>query len=315
LVISMGNEPKTALRARVFVSCGQNRASAEPRIARDIADRLERMGFDPYIAIERQSLRSLRENVFAQLRDTEYFLFVDFPREEISGDAHRIDKYRGSLFSHQELAIASYLDIDLIAFRHNSVRNLDGILGHLQGNCIEFLEDTDLPALVEDQVSKRWQSSWRNSLGLELIRLPERAVVADQGGVPGVFHLIRVTNHHRAVAARDCTAHLRSIVDLRSGVPIEFATAELKWAGVPQPTVTIMPRGYRELDAIWYVAGSASSPRFSILTDSTRHVPRIGGSGSWRLTYEVVCSNVAGAELDLVLTLDGSPHGFQLSPV
>src|SRR5438874_9303687 len=97
----------TQRRALVFISCGQRKESDEPAIAQRIAERLEELGFDTYIAVQRQSLRSLRENIFEHLRDAEYFLFVDFPREELiplDGTQH---ERRGSLFSHQELAIAS----------------------------------------------------------------------------------------------------------------------------------------------------------------------------------------------------------------
>jgi hypothetical protein len=100
----------SALRARVFVCCGQRVDSDEVAVAADIASRLVSLGYDPYVAAEQQSLRSLRENIFTSLRDSEYFLFVDFARERLlAGDGTALD-CRGSLFSHQELAIASYLE-------------------------------------------------------------------------------------------------------------------------------------------------------------------------------------------------------------
>ena len=101
--------------ARVFVSCGQ-RDCCEKEVANRVKDVLEKLGYEPYLAVDEQSLRSLRENIFERLRDrTEYFLFVDFCREKI-GDG---PDCRGSLFSHQELAIASFLDFgdDFLAFQ------------------------------------------------------------------------------------------------------------------------------------------------------------------------------------------------------
>src|SRR5436190_19996924 len=113
-------------RARIFISCGQSKESDEPQVAREIAVRLERLGFDPYIAVAEQTLRGVKENIFEQLRKSEYFLFVDFKREFLVGTEPPV--CRGSLFSHQELAIASFLDIDVLAFQENGVKRTDGLL-------------------------------------------------------------------------------------------------------------------------------------------------------------------------------------------
>jgi hypothetical protein len=66
------------LRARVFISCGQSKGTSEIDIAHRIAERLEEEGFDPYVAVEEQTLVGLTENIFGRLRNSEYFLFVDF---------------------------------------------------------------------------------------------------------------------------------------------------------------------------------------------------------------------------------------------
>jgi hypothetical protein len=58
----------TPPRARVFISCGQSKESDEVQVAAGIAARLEKLGFDPYIAVAEQTLRGLRENIFEQLR-------------------------------------------------------------------------------------------------------------------------------------------------------------------------------------------------------------------------------------------------------
>jgi hypothetical protein len=98
--------------ARIFISCGQNKDTDEARIASAIKIKAQSLGFDPYVAVDVQTLRGLRESIFAQLENSEYFIFVDFKREKL---ADNLNEYRGSLFSHQELALASYLDIDVLA--------------------------------------------------------------------------------------------------------------------------------------------------------------------------------------------------------
>jgi hypothetical protein len=79
----MEESQETELRARVFISCGQNKESDEVVIASAIRDRLQELGFDPYIAVQEQTLRGLKENIFRQLSECEYFIFVDFRRERL----------------------------------------------------------------------------------------------------------------------------------------------------------------------------------------------------------------------------------------
>jgi hypothetical protein len=194
-------------RARVFVSCGQNKDSVEPVLATDIKRRLIELGFDPYVAVGEQSLRGLKENLFEQLNKSEYFVFVDFKRERLDG----LDSHRGSLFSHQELAVASFLDIDVLAFQEQGVKQNDGILGFIQGNAIAFSDREKLPEQVAARVQQllqvgAWDSRWRNELVLER----EATYFSDALRVPhqkmGRFFHIGVRNLHHRRAAMNCCA-------------------------------------------------------------------------------------------------------------
>lgn len=80
----MTGGPAEELRARVFVSCGQSRGSEEGDVANCVAARLSTLGFDPYVAAEQQTLRGLKENIFAHLERSEYFVFIDFKRERLA---------------------------------------------------------------------------------------------------------------------------------------------------------------------------------------------------------------------------------------
>src|SRR5208283_363343 len=125
-------------KARVFISCGQSKESEEVLIAQRIEKELIAMGFEPYIAVAEQSLKGVKENIFTKLRSSEYFLFIDFKRERLfKGNDPFVDTgaHRGSLFSHQELAIAAFQDYDVLAFQEASVKKDDGILKFIQTNC------------------------------------------------------------------------------------------------------------------------------------------------------------------------------------
>ncbi len=121
-----------SVKAKVFVSCGQAVGSGEVDVARCVAANLVGLGFDPYVAVEEQTLRGLKEDVFAQLADSEYFVFIDFKREALSNSDPAV--HRGSLFSHQELALATFLDIPVIALQEAGVKRDDGILRFVQAN-------------------------------------------------------------------------------------------------------------------------------------------------------------------------------------
>jgi hypothetical protein len=68
---------------------GQTKNSEELETAHKVRDRLKELGFDPYVAVEEQTLRGLKENLFPRLRDSEYFVFVDFRRERLVPSVQR----------------------------------------------------------------------------------------------------------------------------------------------------------------------------------------------------------------------------------
>ncbi len=194
--------------ARVFISCGQNKDTNEVAIADQIVKRLQNLGFDPYVAVQEQTLRGIKENIFRQLSSSEYFIFVDFKREKID-DKDGI--YRGSVFSHQELALASYLDMPILALQETGIKKNDGILGFLQTNMISFTEADRhlLPSVIADQVTERgWDPSWKNELVLE--RDPKQftdPLIKNAGKQARLFH-IKVRNRHYTKTAMNCYVYL-----------------------------------------------------------------------------------------------------------
>jgi hypothetical protein len=189
-----------ATPARVFISCGQTTGTDELETAREIANRLVALEFDPYIALQEQTLLGLRENIFERLAYSEYFVFVDFKREQLMGV--NPPAFRGSLFSHQELALASYLEMPLLAFQETGVKRDDGILRFLQANAIQFSDRHLLPNVVADKIRERkWDPHWRNELVLERNDPTQhgdaKMCVRDEPRMARFFH-IGVLNRHRS---------------------------------------------------------------------------------------------------------------------
>lgn len=290
------------LRAKVFVSCGQKKDTEEVEVARAIAHVLEDLGFEPYIAVQQQTLRGLKENIFSQLTTSEYFLFVDFPREQFANSS----ECRGSLFSHQELAIASYLDLQVIAFQQKGVKPLDGMLGILQVNAIPFDDTKKLPEMVREQVKRAgWRADWKNALRIS--RDPHEfddAFIVNQPGQPNArfFHLT-VENLNPYKPALNCTAYVEAIKDLETNSPVTFRTAELKWAGYTLPSVAIMPGSKRELDAFFILHSNPPMLHFNCFTDSGYFMRPIQGPGWFRLDFIVVSENFPQARVSVTATV------------
>jgi len=266
---------------------------------------LDAAGFSPYVAVDHQSLRSIRENIFPQLIDAEYFLFIDFRRDALANTTPT--EFRGSLFSHQELAIASFLEKELLAFRESGVRPLDGLVGHLQGNSIAFNDRDSLPDRVMAEVVHRgWVPNWQNRLAIELSDPPFMDAIRRPENVMGRFFQLRVVNRHRIRTAQDCVGYIRSVVRKNTGKPVPFETTELKWAGYLFPQATISPASFRRLDAFGLAHNDPTRPMFNCFADSTYFIPQFSGLGEWVLTYEVYSANIPGARAKIRIVLSES---------
>lgn len=248
------------LRARVFISCGQKEGTEEVEIAHKIAEKLKDenigFGFDTYIALEQQDLKDVRKNIFRSLSESEYLIFIDFKREGLykmkEGCFEDTSEHRGSLFSHQELAIASFLeDIELLAYREKGVKKDDGILKFIQADLIEFTDRHLLPDVVAAKVRERgWDPDWRNELLLERDDEDFQDVrYVGRKERPARYYHIKVKDLHRQKIARDCVAYLERIEELSTGEVKIPELVEFKWKGVTTPRITIPPKKFRYLDA------------------------------------------------------------------
>jgi hypothetical protein len=299
-------------RARVFISCGQSKGTDEEVTASAIAGRLERLGFDPYVAVQEQTLSGLKENIFEQLAKSEYYIFVDFKREELAKTVPQV--CRGSLFSHQEFALASYLEIPLLAFQEAGVKQDDGILRFLQANAIPFSDRNLLANVIADKVQERgWDPHWRS----ELVLKRERNQFSDATRVeqipgqrpryfPGRFFHIDVCNRHRDKIATNCYAYLASATNLKTSEEISLKTVEFKWAGYVLPNAHILPQQARRFDAFWIAHDRPTLMQFNVYSDATDYIPRIEGAGRYRLIYVVVADNFPVSRGSFVVSLNES---------
>ena len=293
-------------RARVFISCGQAKESEEATVASSIAGRLQELGFDPYVAVQEQTLRGLKENIFGQLNNTEYFIFVDFRREPLARTDPPV--HRGSLFSHQELAIASFLDIPVLALQEAGTKKEDGILRFIQANAIGFTDRHLLPNVITDEVQRRkWNPRWRNELVLDR----ERGQFSDATRVGGMqpslsqgrFFHINVCNLHRTKTATNCYAYLERAINLQTSTEIQLKAVEFKWAGYVLPNAHIPPGKKRAFDAFWIAHDHPTSLQFNVYCDASDYMPQIQGEGRYELQYLVLSDNFSPTRKSFTLTL------------
>lgn len=290
-------------KSRVFISCGQRKDSEELTIANQIADKLKEMGFDPYIAVEEQSLKGVKENIFGRLEKSEYFLFIDFKRERLFKTNEKFvdtGNHRGSLFSHQELAIATFRDYEVLAFQEEGVKKDDGILRFIQANCIPFSERHILPSTVAEKVREhKWDPTWRNELILKRNDSDFKDARTPHVGVER-YHHIRVINNHKDKIARNCIAYVERIKNLGTGDMRVLELVELKWKGTRTVGVSIAPKSFRYLDAFHInysnptIANLGLNP-FIVDWQGYLQDYQIMGSGDYEIDYVVFSEDFSPA--------------------
>jgi hypothetical protein len=289
-------------KARVFISCGQRKNTGELTIVKQIADNLDKIGFEPYIAVEEQRLEGVKENIFKRLENAEYFLFVDFKRERLPSGEHR-----GSLFSHQELAIATFRGYEVLAFQEEGVKKEDGILRYIQANCYPFSKRQELPSVVAQKVQERkWNPNWKNELALERDNNEYEEVQTTKIGEFRRFYHIEVVNHHKDRIARSCVAYVENIKNLANGKTRTPEFVELKWKGMRTASVSIAPKSVRKLDAFYinHNKQSTANLRFNkFIVDWIGYYQEyaITGSGDYEIDYVVFSENFSSARAKLRL--------------
>jgi hypothetical protein len=296
------NKDKIIFRTKIFLSCGQNK-DEKPLVGK-IKKYLESKNYEVYVATTQQKLKGLKDNIFNELSTSEYFLFIDFKRERIISKKRRNDNCRGSLFSHQELAIASFLDMELIALHEKGTINEDGISKYIQTNPVEFDDRNKIILILKDLLIKNnWVSGWKNELTMAeskgyYMKFKDSSEIAK-------FYHVNIFNNHKNKIARNCYAYIKNIKDLSKNMNIEFETTELKWAGYGAlPFVTIMPKTTRKIDAFYIKINEPIKLHFNIFTDSVKNIPLIDESGDYEMIYQVISDNFIPIESKFLLHLD-----------
>jgi hypothetical protein len=308
------------IRAKVFISCGQRKRTEEFETAQKIEAKLIELGFDPYIATEKQTLSGVKESIFPELESSEYFLFIDFKREHLGNEK----LCRGSLFSHQELALASYLGKQVIAFQEEGVKQRDGLMGYLQGNAIGFADRAQLPNLVVAEVRNRWNPHWKDRLLLMREAGQHVDIMKGRPNQTGIVELVPTRYFHITVKnlnprkmATNCYAYLEKVEQLTDTgrIDIRLKTIEFKWEGYLLPNAVIAANHERSFDAFFVYEDNPSQVQFSVLSDSGEVIPRLPTAEDFLLTYGVISENFAHATQTFQLHLSNNVDDIRFQQV
>lgn len=195
------------MAARVFISCGQR--DGERQIARAVAEWFTAEGFRPYVALEVQSIQDVNSGIIGELRRSDYYVFIDFRREPLGVSSGK-QEYRGSLFSHQELAIAYALGFEhAIFFREAGVR-LEGVCAFMTSNATEFEDHSVVPTLVAEAARRRgWTPDYSRNLVVGPLRWSEQPI--QYGDLRGRFLYIDIRNQRPDFGATGAVARLAAL--------------------------------------------------------------------------------------------------------
>ncbi len=297
----MTNEPK----ARVFLSCGQR--PDEMEIAVRIKKAVGKLGYEVYVATEQHTPDGFKDDIYRNLENSEYFLFIDFKREKLKKKEKKV--YRGSLFSNQELAIASYLGLDVLGFQEEGVEDHSGIMQFVMVNPTKFKDRNGLEDVVINEVRSHWKTGWQRRV--DIILSQEFSHVEEYSGIkkPGLwFHLV-VRNLHISKQALNCTGFVVEVTN-KDGKQITPGLSELKWKGITiGHQVVIPPQMERKLDAFHIFKDSPNQIVLGVnlfLVDSTSVVENytLKGPGIFRVRYRVYSDNFPPADVTVCIDVD-----------
>lgn len=270
--------------ARAFISCGQR--ENERGIASAVAQVLNAAGITPYVATTAQSIQDVNSSIIAQLRRSDYYVFIDFRREPIA-EATELEYCRGSLFSHQELAIAYELGFEHALFLREVGVCREGMSAFITATAITFENREHLPQLVSAEIARRgWNASYSRNLEATAIEWSSAEMIISYREIIGRFLYGEIANRRPDTGAIGTVVRLAFITDpsgIRAASPIR---SHLKVTGHENSfEQTIWPLSSGRVDLLCLGIHHPSVFLNSALDIPTP--PIISASGDYQLEFEV----------------------------
>jgi len=268
---------------RVFVSCGQ--ATDEERVTtRLIADMLCSQGFSPYVATQIQTILDLNGEIIRELKQADYYLHINFRREKLAGS----DEFRGSLFAHQELALAYGLGFDKMLFLgQTGVRN-EGMLAFIVSNTPKFENHAEAVDAAKRAIeSAGWVPSYSRNLVAQRLRWGPQVQYGDHTGQRPVQVLyVDIVNRRSDLGAIGAVARLSTIAE-RGQTRVSPDRSHLKATGYPGYEQTIFPGSHAAFDLLALVLNQPNTVTLNSALDVSPRSAILSAPGEYVLEYEV----------------------------
>lgn len=275
------------MKTRVFLSCGQR--PDEKEVAGKIGKLLEDRGFGVYIAIDVQTILEINTVIIRELKNSDCYLFVNFRRDQIG------DKYRGSLFSNQELAIAYALSFERILVVNQDDILSEGMLKYIGVNTETFANFDACLATVERALDRAaWTSGYSRRLKADRLRFSPELI--RYGGLVGRFLYVDILNQRPDIAALEATAKLTSFGRSDDAMLVCPIRSPLKATGRPGFSHTIFPNSWEAFDLLCVGVYDDPTP--------TLYAPAASGS----LVEPVMVPDETGILLNTALDLAQAPR-------
>ena len=310
------------MSAKVFLSCGQNKDSAEEMAAVNAIQKhlIEDFCMDVFVATGENFLYG-SSSILNNLRNSDYYLFINFERPV------EITSCYCSLYTHQELAVAFAFGFDesnMLLFHKKGMRK-SGIFEQIIANG-EFNTYSDVVDVVIKGVrDKHWSSSY--SRHLILLPLQHSLHVGQRAGQfngNDVFQeqttLVNIKNQRNDCAAINCQVHLKRIGEIVNQQTIQRDNIDrnpVKASGVKAYSQTIGPGETASFDL--FVFDCQRNQLFmrtesDVITTQGLQRPLITKEGEYILSFEVIAQQFPLLTFDVRVQLgDGVEGGINVS--
>lgn len=302
------------MKSKVFISCGQA-TTEEKLVTQNLTDWFSKEGYNPYVAINVQTIMDLNSGIIDSIKNSDYYLFINFRREKIKKRCIQFflrnnpTVFRGSLYSHQELAIAYALGMDqMILINQKGVEN-KGLLEFIVSNAPSFETADEVPDKVKKSVeSSGWYPTFKRTIYIDDVRFSDHGFVdyRDHTGCRQIKILHGyVKNGRKDITASNTICRLREVEDNNGNrIDIEDYTL-LKAKGYIGYQQTIWPEAEASFDLL---AISAKNPEHVFLNSARDIIPRkpiIEKKGEYIITYDVIADKYPLTSFQVKLYLSG----------
>lgn len=289
------------MSARIFISCGQ-RPGPEKEFCERIKPILEAKGFQVYISIEVMSILDLNRGIISALKNSDYYLFVNFPREEVSigSDNWR----RGSLYTNQELAIAIASGFENCLFINHKDAKKEGIHEYLVSNVADFDSVDDLISKTESSIATAgWQPNFSRHLTLDGLRWGPVVEFSDHTGDRTIRVLHGdIKNLRSDSCAYGVVARLKTIAASWHSAQPSADQSLLKASGFTGFEHVIFPNDRVSFDLAALTVGTEPAAFLNSGMDVHPRNP-ICNKGAYTLLYEIASSGYPTLRFEIDLSV------------